>query len=194
MGAGTALAQWEQTPLEEVCLSTLESVFKHKQADRALHLLNCKIRIKIDSHYTLPIHNSIFRSASYLDFFAAIPHEPGLSVILPPDDTPPPSCWNFMLDFCYPQCLFNCKHGNLDFVQIMQLATSVAWTLSIFGSSSSRRTNSTTMLRCSQQVPRPQIPRSFLQNTSTSSFPGCSTAYRPSVIQVYICAQVVIML
>ena len=115
IGAGAALAQWDNTPLENIRLSTLERVYKHKQADSALRLLNRKIRIKIDSHYILPTRNSIFRSTSYLDFFAAIPREPGLSVILPPQNSSPDSCWNFMLDFCYPHHPFHYKHGKLGF-------------------------------------------------------------------------------
>ena len=114
-GASSALTQWEKTPLEEIKLSTLERIFTHKQADRAQHLLNRKIRIKIDPHYILPTTNTIFRSMSHLDFFAAIPRLPGLSVILPPDDIMPPLWWNFKLDFRSPQRRFHFKHGKLGF-------------------------------------------------------------------------------
>jgi hypothetical protein len=115
VGAGSALAAWDRAPVEEIKLSTLQRVFSHQQADLALRLLNRKIRIAIDTRYILPTANAIFRSSSRLDFFAAIPRLPGLSVILPPDDIVPPLWWNFKLDLRSPQRPFHFKHGKLGF-------------------------------------------------------------------------------
>ena len=113
--ASSALAQWEKTPLEDIQLSTLERIFTHKQADRAQRLLSRKIRINIDPRYILPSPNALFRSTSRLDFFAAIPQLPGLSVILPPQHIIPPLWWNFKLDLRSPHRHFHFKHGKLGF-------------------------------------------------------------------------------
>jgi len=115
VAAGSALDQWDKAPVEKIKLSTLERVFLHKQADVALRLLNRKIRIAIDPHYILPTSNTIFRSSSRLDFFAAVPRLPGFSVILPPDEAASPSWWNFQLVLRFPQRHFHFKHGKLGF-------------------------------------------------------------------------------
>lgn len=115
VGAGSALALWDRTPLEEIRLSVLERICTLGQADRAVHLLNRKIRIAIDARYVLPVTDCLFRSTSRLDFFAAVPRFPGLSVILPPAGIQPPVWWNFKLDFRSPHRAFHYKHGKLGF-------------------------------------------------------------------------------
>jgi hypothetical protein len=115
VGAGSALENWDRTEVEEVPLSLLERIYKRKHSDRALRLLNRKLRIRVDDHYVLPVANSIFRLTSRLDFFAAVPRLPGLSVILPPVHVTPPSWWKFTLDFRFPYRHFNFKHGKLGF-------------------------------------------------------------------------------
>jgi hypothetical protein len=115
VGAGSALALWDKTPLEEIRLSVLERICNLGQAARAVHLLNRKIRVKVDPRYVLPVASCLFRSTSRLDFFAAVPSFPGLSVILPPTDIQPPLWWNFKLDFRSPHRAFHYKHGKLGF-------------------------------------------------------------------------------
>lgn len=114
-GAGSALAQWDKAPLEEIPLSTLERIYTLGYSDRALRLLNRKLQIKIDDRYVLPLSKTIFRSSSRLDFFAAVPRLPGLSTILPPENAVPPLWWNFSFDFRTPQRRFHFKHGKLGF-------------------------------------------------------------------------------
>jgi hypothetical protein len=88
---------------------------KNKHDNQALRLLNRKIRVTINDRYILPSDNAIFSFLSSLDFFAAIPRNPGLSVILPPKNIQTPAWWTFSLDFRHPQRPFHFKHGKLGF-------------------------------------------------------------------------------
>jgi len=80
-----------------------------------MELLNKKLEVKIDNEFILPTTRAVFQHTFNLDFFSAVPHEPGFSVVLPPQDYRPPISWNFDIHLNRPYRPFHYKHGMLGF-------------------------------------------------------------------------------
>lgn len=107
--------EWDNTPTKTIRLRQLKDYVRRKDQWCAAELLNQKLKVKIDDEYILPTSKAIFQHTFALDFFAAIPREPGFSVILPPDDYEPSISWNFDLTLHSPFRPFHMKHGMLHF-------------------------------------------------------------------------------
>lgn len=112
---GASREAWDDKPTRIIRLRQLADMYRRKEEQRALELLNKKLQVQIDEEYILPTTRAVFQPTFNLDFFSAVPHEPGFSVVLPPDDYQPPISWNFDLRLDRPFRPFHFKHGMLGF-------------------------------------------------------------------------------
>ena len=108
-------ADWDNEPTKQVKLSQLAQFWERKEVHRAIETLNDKYKVVVDQKYAIPTRQALFKHAFKLDFFAAVPLLPGLSVVLPPRNVNAGLSWSFQMDLRRPARPFNFKHGKLGF-------------------------------------------------------------------------------
>ena len=115
MAATMLLAQeeWDKHSAKEIFLSQLSRMQRYDEAQKAIELLNRKLKVTVDAQYLLKMDTTLFRHSFHLDFFAAVPRQPGIAVAIPPEGTQPSLNWELRLDLSRGTRPFNFKHGKL---------------------------------------------------------------------------------
>ena len=98
MTMGASQNDWDKECTKTIKLSHLERFQQRSESQQAIQILNQKYKVTVDPEYMLPTGQAIFRHSFHLDFFAAVPKDPGLYVVLPPKDFEAPISWTFALD------------------------------------------------------------------------------------------------
>ena len=91
-----AQEEWDKHPVKEIYFSQLLQLQQYDKAQKAIELLNRKLKVTVDPHYMLKM--DLIRHLFHLDFFTAVPREPGISVVISPEHVHPLLNWELQLD------------------------------------------------------------------------------------------------